>query len=57
MEIGKSFKKTTETTKNLIGSKSIKYTVIKIIMLFVLTIVIGFEIFAYNSIKIIMNHP
>lgn len=51
MEIGKSFKKTTETTKNLIGSKSIKYTVIKIIMLFVLTIVIGFEIFAYNSIK------
>ena len=51
MEISKNFKKTTTTTKHLIESKSIKYTVVKIIMLFVLTIVIGFEIFAYNSIK------
>ncbi|KGF03113.1 HAMP domain-containing sensor histidine kinase [Anaerococcus lactolyticus] len=51
MEIGKSLRKTTEKTKNLIESKSIKYTVVKIIMLFVLTTVIGFEIFAYNSIK------
>lgn len=30
---------------------SIKFTVIKIIMLFVVTIVIGFEIFSYNSIR------
>ena len=51
MEIGKNLRKTTETTKKLIESKSIKYTVIKIIMLFVLTIVIFFEVFAYNSIK------
>lgn len=51
MEISKNLKKTTTTTKHLIESRSIKYTVVKIIMLFVLTIVIGFEIFAYNSIK------
>ncbi|WP_299032597.1 HAMP domain-containing sensor histidine kinase [uncultured Anaerococcus sp.] len=51
MEIGNSLRKTTSTTKKLIESKSVKYTVVKIIMLFVLTTVIGFEIFAYNSIK------
>lgn len=51
MEIGKKFKTTKKTTKDIIESKSIKYTFIKIIMLFVLTTVIGFEIFAYNSIK------
>src|SRR5699024_5803188 len=51
MEIGNSLRKTTSTTKKLIESKSVKYTVVKIIMLFVLTTVIGFEIFAYNSLK------
>lgn len=51
MEIGKKIKKTEQSTRTLIESRSIKYTVVKIIMLFVLTIVIGFEIFAYNSIK------
>ncbi|WP_311492805.1 HAMP domain-containing sensor histidine kinase [uncultured Anaerococcus sp.] len=51
MEIGKNLLKTKATTKKIIESKSIQYTVIKIIMLFVLTIVIGFEVFAYNSIK------
>lgn len=51
MEIGRKLKSTKDTTKDLIESKSIKYTFIKIIMLFVLTTVIGFEIFAYNSVK------
>ena len=51
MEIGKKIKKTEQSTRTLIESRSIKYTVVKIIMLFVLTIVIGFEIFVYNSIK------
>ena len=30
---------------------SIKFNVIKIVMFFVITVVIGFEIFAYNSIR------
>lgn len=47
MEVKNKLKK----SKDIFGSKSIKYTLIKIIMLFVLTVVIGFEIFAYNSIK------
>ncbi|WP_296113602.1 ATP-binding protein [uncultured Anaerococcus sp.] len=51
MEIGKKLKKTEQSTRTLIESRSIIYTVVKIIMLFVLTIVIGFEIFTYNSIK------
>lgn len=51
MEIIEKLKDTNKNSKNILASKSIKYTLIKIIMLFVLTIVIGFEIFAYNSIK------
>lgn len=51
MEVNKNIKDAKEGTKKFLESKSIKYTVVKIIMLFVLTTVIGFEIFAYNSIK------
>ncbi|MDO5047412.1 MAG: HAMP domain-containing sensor histidine kinase [Anaerococcus sp.] len=32
-------------------NSSIKFNVIKIVMLFVVTVVIGFEVFAYNSIR------
>src|SRR5699024_9247332 len=51
MEINKNIAHTKGNAKKLIETKSVKYTLIKIIMLFVLTIVIGFEIFTYNSIK------
>ena len=51
MEINKKIAHTKGNAKKLIETKSVKYTLIKIIMLFVLTIVIGFEIFTYNSIK------
>ncbi len=51
MEVDKKTINPQKYTKKFIESKSVKYTVVKIIMLFVLTTVIGFEIFAYNSIK------
>lgn len=51
MEVDKKTINPKKYTKKFIESKSVKYTVVKIIMLFVLTTVIGFEIFAYNSIK------
>lgn len=51
MEVNKNIINPQKNTKKFIESKSVKYTVVKIIMLFVLTTVIGFEIFAYNSIK------
>ncbi|WP_394011487.1 sensor histidine kinase [Anaerococcus cruorum] len=40
-----------KTNKLLKQNNSYRQTIIRIIMLFVVTVVIGFEIFAYNSIK------
>ena len=54
MEIKRSeefIEKEIKSYNNKNPNDSIKFSVIKIVMLFVITVVIGFEIFAFNSIR------